>query len=179
MGLIVDKPRDGGRGSSNDGNVARKFFSNPRLASEITGVNENLIHRCATLVQAMASGYKIDAYKFNEYPLDTSKELIKKYPWYYLPATVHKVLFHVSAVIEHAIVSFGELSEKAAESNNKEIKKCSLYHSRKMSRIITNTDILNSLLLRSDPFITGQRELGKKDKSTLLESVYGLLEDTL
>jgi len=50
------------------------------------------------------------------------------------------------------------------------------YHSRKMSRIITNTDILNALLLRSDPFITGQRELGKNNKSALLESVHNLLK---
>jgi len=45
-----------------------------------------------------------------------------------------------------------------------------------MSRIITNTDILNALLLRSDPFITGQRELGKNNKSALLESVHNLLK---
>lgn len=121
MGLIVDKPRDGGRGSSNDGNVTRKFFSNPKLASDITGIDENLIHRCATILQAIASGYKINANKFNEYALETAKQLIKKYSWYYLPATVHKV--HGSAIIEHAIISIGELSEEAAESNNKEIKK--------------------------------------------------------
>jgi len=63
MGIIVDKPRDGGEGSSNDGNVARKFFSNPNLASKITGINENLIYRCATILQA-ASGYKININKF-------------------------------------------------------------------------------------------------------------------
>jgi len=147
----------------------RKFFSNPKLASEITGLNENLIHRCATIFQAIASGYKINLDKFNEYAIDTAKELIKEYPWYYLPATVHKVLVHGFSVIEHALVSIGELSEEAAESNNKELKKCRLYHSRKMSRIETNTDILNTLILRSDPFITGQRKHGKKDKSTLLE----------
>ncbi|XP_039233158.1 uncharacterized protein LOC120322169 [Drosophila yakuba] len=79
MGLIVDKPRDGGRGSSNDGNVARKFFSNPKLASDITGIDENLIHRCATILQAIASGYKINAKKFNEYALETAKQLTKKY----------------------------------------------------------------------------------------------------
>jgi len=45
MGIIVDKPRDGSKGSSNDGNVARKFFSNPKLASKITGINKNLIYR--------------------------------------------------------------------------------------------------------------------------------------
>lgn len=179
MGINVDKPRDGGRGSSNDGNVARKFFSNPSLAADITGVSENLIHRCATILQAMASGYKINPDKFNTYALDTAKELIKAYPWYYLPASVHKVLLHGSDVIKHALVSIGELSEEAAEANNKIIKKCRLQHSRKNSRILTNLDMMNLLLLRSDPFITGQRELGKSEKSILMKSVYQLLEDTM
>jgi len=73
MGFIVDKRRDGDRGSLNDGNVARKLFSNPKLSFEITGVDENLIHRCATIPQAIASGHKINAYKFNEYALETAK----------------------------------------------------------------------------------------------------------
>jgi len=115
------------------------------LSSEITGLNENLIHRCSTLLQS-ASGHKINVHNFNEYALDTAKGLIKEYPWYYLPATVHKVLIHGSAIIEHAIVSIGELSEEAAEANNKEIKKCRLNHTRKMTRILTNTDILNYVL---------------------------------
>jgi len=36
-----------------------------------------------------------------------------------------------------------------------------------MSRFTTNADIINSLLIRSDPFISGHRKLGKKDKSAL------------
>lgn len=89
------------------------------MESEITGLNENLIYRCATIHQAILSGYKINLYKFN----DTAKELIKEYPWYYLPATVHQELSHGFSVIEHALVSIGELSEEATESNNKELKK--------------------------------------------------------
>jgi len=179
MGILVDKPRDGGRGSSNDGNIARKFFCNADLSSEITGIDASLIHRCATLLQAMASGFKINVEKFENYALDTAKYLIAAYPWYYLPATVHKVLIHGSAVIEYALVSIGELSEEAAESNNKELKKCRLQHSRKVSRTLTNTDVMNYLLLRSDPFLTGQRQLPKKDRSSLLTSVYELLDDAL
>lgn len=49
MGIIVDKLRDKGKGSSNDGNVECRMYA-----------------------------------------LDTAKELIKEYPWYYL---VHKVIF--------------------------------------------------------------------------------------
>jgi len=97
-------------------------------------------------LQALASGHKVNVHKFNEYALDTAKGLNKEYTWYYLPATVHKVLTHGSAIIEHAIVSIGELLEEAAEANNKEIKKCRLNHTRKMTRILTNTDILNYVL---------------------------------
>jgi len=83
MGIIVDKPRDDGKGSSNDGNVARKFFSNPKLVSKITGINENenLIYRCATILQLIASGYKNNINNFKTYALDTAKELINEYPW--------------------------------------------------------------------------------------------------
>jgi len=80
MDLLGDQPRDGGKGTSNNGNVPRNFFSNPRLSAEITVLNENLIHRCSTLLQS-ASGHKINVHKFNEYALDTAKG-------YYLPGTI-------------------------------------------------------------------------------------------
>lgn len=177
MGLIVDMPKIGGSGTSNDGNTARRFFNNAGLASEITGVDEELILRCAALLQAMSSGYKINAYKFKQFALDTAKGLVKKYPWFYLPPSVHKILVHGSEVIESAIISIGQLSEEAAEAKNKDIKRYRLQHTRKTSRIATNTDLLNMLLLSSDPFITGQRKLPCKKKSALLKSTIELLED--
>lgn len=42
MGLVVDQPKQGG-GNSNDGNTARKFFKNPLLVSQITGIYKELI----------------------------------------------------------------------------------------------------------------------------------------
>jgi len=51
-------------GSSNDGNIARNLFSNAALSSKLTGIDASLIHRCATLLQAMASGYKISVKMF-------------------------------------------------------------------------------------------------------------------
>lgn len=83
-----------------------------------------------------------------------------------MPPSVHKVLLHAPDIISYALVSIGELSEEAAESKNKDIKKIREHHTRKISRISTNTDLLNRLLLSSDPFITGQRKLpcAKKKK---------------
>lgn len=176
MGLLVDMPRSGGSGTSNDGNTARAFFNNPKMSVEITGINENVIVRCATLLQCMASGYKINVNKFGEFALDTAKELIKLYPWYYLPASLHKVLVHAPDVINYALLPIGELSEEAAESKNKDIKMFRRQNTRKMSHIATNTDLINRLLLSSDPFLTGQRKLPCTEKTVLLKSAYDLLD---
>lgn len=45
LGLIIDKPRSGGSGNSNDGNTARTFFRNSDTAAEITGLKKELIDR--------------------------------------------------------------------------------------------------------------------------------------
>lgn len=175
MGLIVDKPKAGGSGTSNDGNTARKFFDNPGTSSDVTGIDKNLLERCATILQALGSGYNINAAKFGQFAIETARQIIQTYPWYYLPASVHKVLVHGSAVIEHALLSIGELSEEAAEARNKDIKMFRLRHTRKMSRNVTNVDLLNRLLLSSDPLITGLRKLPKKKKCLLSKATLELL----
>lgn len=175
LGLMVDKPRSGGSRTSNDGNTARKFFSDSAVSAEITGLNKDLIERCSTILQAMSSGFNIDSDKFNEYSLETARLLIQKYPWYNLPASVHKVLIHGAEVAQYALLSIGELSEEAAESNNKNYKAFRRDHTRKMSRVLSNTDLLNRLLLSSDPFITGLRKLPRKKKSVMSKQVLYLL----
>lgn len=81
MGLIVDKPKAGGSGTSNDGNTARKFLENPDMSADITGLDKNLLIRCSTILQAISSGYNINAEKFGVYDIETAKLLINKYPW--------------------------------------------------------------------------------------------------
>lgn len=90
---------------------------------------------------------------------------------------MHKVLIHGSEVIDHALLSIGELSEEAAESTNKNIKLFRRDHTRKMSRVTTNADLLNRLLMSSDPFITSLRKLPHKKESVLSQAVLNLLEE--
>lgn len=175
LGLIVDKPRSGGSGTSNDGNTARKFFLNSTISSEITGINKDVIDRCCHLLQCLSSGYKINSDKFKIYALDTAKILVSKYSWYNLPASVHKVLIHGSEVIDHCLLSIGELSEEAAESCNKLVKQFRRDNTRKHSRDVTNTDLLHRLLLNSDPLISSLRKLPRKKKSVLSREVLDLL----
>lgn len=162
----MDKPKSGGSGTSNDGNTARRFFLNSEISAEITGIKKDLLDRCWTILQCLNSGYNINKTKFEEFALETARQLVAEYPWYNMPASVHKVLVHGANVIDHALLSIGELSEEAAEATNKHIKSFRRNHTRKMSRILTNTDLVNRLLLHSDPLISSLRKLNVK-KSTV------------
>lgn len=52
-GLIVDKPKPGGSGTSNDGNTARRFFSDPKKTAAITGLDVTALERCGTILQVI------------------------------------------------------------------------------------------------------------------------------
>lgn len=177
LGLIVDKPKSGGSGTSNDGNTARRFFMNSEISAEITGIKKELLDRCWIILQCMNSGYKIDSKKFNDFAIETAKQLVHEdnYKWYKMPPSVHKVLIHGADIINHSLLSIGELSEEAAEATNKHIKAYRRDHTRKMNRVLTNTDLINRLLLHSDPLISGLRKLPKKKITVLSKSVLNLL----
>lgn len=91
------------------------------------------------MLQCLASGYEIKVEEYREYALTTARLLVNEYPWYYLPASVHKVLIYGSDIIENALLPIGELSEESAEANNKNIKEFRRSNTRKFSRIATNT----------------------------------------
>jgi len=66
MALIVDQSKVIS-GNYNDGNTARRFFYNPKLASSITGIDINLIQRFSVILRTISSGYDIDEVKFEKY----------------------------------------------------------------------------------------------------------------
>ena len=82
LGLIVDKPKTGGCGTSNDGNTARIFFRNSEISSEITGIDVTAIQKCSTILKAMSSGCNINIENFKNYALEIAKELTEKYSWF-------------------------------------------------------------------------------------------------
>lgn len=153
----MDKVRPGGAGTSNDGNTARRFFQNVEVSANITGLDVTVLHRCATILRVLSSGYSINIESFEEYCLETARFLINKYPWYYLPVSVHKILIHSPRVLSQMMIPIGQLSEEAQESRNKNLKEYREYHTRKTSRQHTNEDLLHMLLVSSDPFISSLR----------------------
>lgn len=153
MHLLVDIPKPG-RGSTNDGNTARKFFKHPSLASNVTGVDENFIKRLGVILRTMSSGYAINVEAFRTYTFDTAKLYVQLYPWYYMPSSVHKILIHGADIIQNAVLPIGMMSEEALESRNKDFRYVREHHTRKMSRKQTMEDLFHHLLLSSDPLIS-------------------------
>lgn len=57
-------------GNTNDGNTSRRFFEDPQLASDITGISHELIYRLKVILETISSGHIIDPEKYDKYALD-------------------------------------------------------------------------------------------------------------
>lgn len=174
LGLVVDQPKQGG-GNSNDGNTARKFFENPSLSSEITGVDKELIIRFSNILSVISCGHYIKEDIFKIYCVETAHLAISLYGWYKMSATVHKLLLHGADIIKSLPLPIGQLSEDVIEAGHKEYKILRQCHSRKTSRINTNVDIFNWMLVSSDPIVTSKRKNPKKNKTKFNQVVISML----
>lgn len=175
MGLMIDQVQPGGAGTSNDGNTARRFFRNFNESAKITEINVELIKRFGVILQTLASGFEVDVTAFDVYCQETAELYIKEYAWFYMPASVHKILFHGSDIISNAMLPRGQLSEEAQEARNKDLKNYRRGHTRKHSREATNEDLLHSLLISSDPFITSLKPPPRKPINVFSADVMKLL----
>lgn len=153
MGLLVDMPKQS-VGNTNDGNSARRFFRNSEVTASITGIDVRLIGRFLVILEALSCDSEIDPDKFKNYAEETKSLYLSLYPWYYMPASIHKILVHGEQIIKSCILPLGQLAEEAQEANNKEYRRNREYFSRKTSRQETNRDILNRFLIASDPLLS-------------------------
>lgn len=176
IGLIVDRPKQGG-GNTNDGNTARRFFKDPIKSAEITGVNENLIRRFGVILQTLSCFYEININAFANYVEDTRQLYINSYPWYYMPTSVHKILVHGPEIINSCILPIGQMSEKALEAKNKDCRRYREHSTRKISRWHTNRDLLSMLLISSDPIISSLRVSTTNKHTPLSIEVLALLKN--
>lgn len=179
MDLLVDIPKPG-CGTTNDGNTARRFFQQQTLASEITGIDEDLIKRFAVILTTMSCGFAVNVEAFRMYAMDTAKLYIQLYSWYYMPSSVHKILLHGADIIQYAALPIGMLSEEALESRNKDFRNIRENHTRKMSREKTMYDLFHYLLLSSDPLISSlstKTSLHYRSAEPLSVEVLALLSD--
>lgn len=174
LGLNIDVVKQG-VGTSNDGNTARRFFKDAEISADITGIDVNLIKRFKTILIALSSGQHIDVEAFRLYCKETAVLHVNLYKWYYMPASTHKILLHGAEIIANSILPIGKLSEEALEARNKDFRTFREDHSRKVSRKFTNQDILNNLLISSDPVISSLRDIPHKNSEDLSQEARSLL----
>lgn len=108
LGLVVDKPKQKGSGNSNDGNNARRAFSNIDIL-DILDFNINI--SCEYIINPEKA---LCAETFNLY--------IKRYSWYAMTSTEHKVLVRGYQIIEYSILPVGVLRQHVSEARNKMYK---------------------------------------------------------
>lgn len=152
-GLLIDIVKQG-FGTTNDGNTARRFFKDYELTARITKIDVNLIKRFAVILQVISSGKLIKLEKFDAYCKETAKMYVELYPWYFMPASVHKLLIHGAVICKHfGNLPIGIMSEEASEARNKDFRHIREHHTRKASRTKANEDLLHNLLISSDPYL--------------------------
>ena len=144
----------------------------------LSGVDVDLIKRFYVILQVLATCQDINLIKFEEYARETAEKYVELYPWYPMPPTVHKVLFHGKEVMEKYMFPIGMYSEEAQEALNKIVRNSRLDHARKISRVATMTDQFHFLLINSDPKINHFRTKKPKRNIELLSEAKLLLHST-
>lgn len=173
-GLIIDMPKSN-FGNTNDGNTSRRFFEDPKLAAEITGISYELIYRLKVILEAISSGFKIDPVKYEKYALETARVYVSQYDWHPMTPTLHKLLIHGAVIIEKALLPIGQLSEEAAEARNKHFRCYRQDFARKFSRENCNQDVFNRLLLSSDLMLSSMRTVKKRKAKTFLPETLDMI----
>lgn len=75
VGIIIQE-----KGTTHDGNTARRFFENSTKSADISGINELIISRCAVILKTLSCGYAVNVNAFKDYALDTTRLYVKEYP---------------------------------------------------------------------------------------------------
>lgn len=170
LSLRVDFPKPGGAGSSNDGNTARRAFSieNQVVFAEILGIELWLVQDLHVILCVISSSLPVDSKKFGEFCRPLADRYVKAYPWFYMPATLHKILIHGEQIISRSALPMGMLSEQAGESRNKLYRQDREMHARKTSRKENLLDVFNRAMDSSDPFISELSMSQRREKSKKL-----------
>eukprot|EP00733_Pompholyxophrys_punicea_P000584 Pompholyxophrys_punicea_v1_NODE_177_length_2995_cov_22.931633.p2 type:complete len:108 gc:universal NODE_177_length_2995_cov_22.931633:1837-2160(+) len=95
----------------------------------------------------LSTNSELDAQNFEKFTLETYKKCLEKYNWYAMPSSVHRALCHGGEIVRAFPISVGLLSEEAAESSNKELRRLRKFHACMNSAINTTADVMNARLI--------------------------------
>ncbi|KAG6448524.1 hypothetical protein O3G_MSEX005516 [Manduca sexta] len=103
-GLLVDILK-ANFGNTNDDNTSRRFFEDPILASDITGISYDVIFRIKVILEAISSGHIINSEKYDKYALDTARLYVQLYSWHPMSPTMHKILIHGAVITKKRFIA--------------------------------------------------------------------------
>lgn len=178
MGLIVDKPKIGGYGTTNDGNTARRAFENPTLFAQYLGLDCQLVCNLKTILVALSCHLPVDPVRFDKFCTVTAQIYVKQYSWFPMPSTLHKILMHGAEIINTSVLPVGMLGEEGSEARNKHYKNYRRFHSRQHSREVNLYDIFYRAMDTSDPIIATVKlnsQINKRKQLSISQDVRDLL----
>lgn len=179
LGLHIDKPRQNGSGSTNDGNTARRAFSNVEIFASILEFDVDILKYFHTILITISCEYEVNVDKFQNYCERAACLYMEKYPWYPMSATVHKILAHSSQIIVASVLPVGCLGENASEARNKFYKQDRRSHARQNSRVNNITDVFHRAMDSSDPLLSSlciSNRQSQNKRNALPTEVIDLLE---
>lgn len=153
---------------------------------KVSKIDDDLIKRFGVILQTISCGYTVNVEAFRNYIRKTAEKYVQLYSWYYMPSSVHKLLIHGADIIEAAVLPIGMFSEEALEARNKDFRRYREFYTIKFSRLQTMTDLFNSLLVSSDPFISslsktnnlvrtyGTKTLDREVRASLIYNIYAI-----
>jgi hypothetical protein len=145
-----------GKGSSNNGNTARKFFKkNPEVTAFILGIDSKVVILFADLLDMFNDPLNRPCSKKYQAKAQDLFGHLTSPPLDRFPMTqsVHRFLCHGAAFINHFELPVGALSESALEARNKYNRSAREHHARKTSMRDNVQDVFNYLLYTSDPYM--------------------------
>lgn len=150
----INMPKQGGAGTSDTGNIARKVLAKPVLLAKTLDLDEELVKRICYILKQIRSSKPVDnLHEFDQYCRETNIMFLTTYDWYKIPVSLHRVLAHAKDYMEALPLPLGRMSEEAGESQNKYLRKDRELRARKTSRIDNLTDVIHRRLYSSDPVI--------------------------
>ncbi|KAF0289703.1 hypothetical protein FJT64_012060 [Amphibalanus amphitrite] len=99
-------------GNSNDGNTARRAFRSPAEFAAGTGVDQELIDRVGTVLQAVSCLHRLDIDALSAYCRRTAELYVERY----MSSTLHKLLSHSAAVVESCHLPIGTMHHNKVQT---------------------------------------------------------------
>lgn len=103
--LLINRPKIGGSGSSNNGNTARTLLADPKNFSAILGIDQKLVENLRMISSLALSSKYLDAEKVGQLYTQLEQQIWKQFPFLNkkIPPSMHKYS-HLPEFIERLVI---------------------------------------------------------------------------